>query len=346
MSFRIQQSAVSIAVFAQLLASQFICCRDEDQSIYRWRGADYHNVIRFEKDYNTASKILLEENYRSTQTILDAAQAVINQNTNRTPKHLHAVRHENGELIQYFEADNGHHEAEFVINSIRKAMQNGTHGHDIAIMYRTNAQSRLLEEAFLHAGMSYKLVGAQRFYGRREIKDIIAYLRLVFNPADQISLNRAINTPRRGIGPKKLEDLATVAFQGQTTSGEVLLDLAKNGDKSKHWIRLGNSATILRTFGLYLEKWVQLLNNGTVADVFDSIITDTRYHEYIDDDTEEGRARWENVQELRKMAYEYNERGMIEFLENLALVSDQDTITISDDSPTMLTPACRQRPGI
>jgi DNA helicase-2/ATP-dependent DNA helicase PcrA len=310
---------------------------DEDQSIYRWRGADYHNVIRFEKDYSTASKILLEENYRSTQNILDAAQSVINKNTNRTPKHLHAARGENGELIQYFEADDGHHEASFVVESIQKALRNGTRGRDVAIMYRTNAQSRLLEEAFMHAGLSYKLVGAQRFYGRREIKDIIAYLRLVFNPADILSLNRVINTPRRGIGPKKLEELDTIAFQGQTTSGALLLDLAKNGDKSKFWNALGTSATILRTFGLYLEKWVNLLDTGTVADVFDSILTDTQYHEYIDDDTEEGRARWENVQELRKMAYEYNDKGMVEFLENLALVSDQDTISLTDDAPTMLT---------
>ncbi|MBI9050273.1 MAG: UvrD-helicase domain-containing protein [Anaerolineaceae bacterium] len=310
---------------------------DEDQSIYRWRGADYHNVIRFEKDYPTANKILLEENYRSTQTILDAAQAVINQNKNRTPKHLSAARNEAGEKLQYFEADDGHHEAEFVVSSIRTAMQSGERGRDIAIMYRTNAQSRLLEEAFLHASLSYRLVGAQRFYGRREVKDMIAYLRLIFNPADQISLMRAINTPRRGIGPKKLEELAKTAFQGQTTSGEVLLDMARNGEKSAHWIRLGSSAAILRTFGLHLLKWVELLDGGTVSDVFDSILTDVDYHAYLDDGTEEGAIRWENVQELRKLAYEYNEKGMVEFLENLALVSDQDTIQDSDDAPTLLT---------
>jgi DNA helicase-2/ATP-dependent DNA helicase PcrA len=310
---------------------------DEDQSIYRWRGADYHNVIRFEKDYAKAQKVLLEENYRSTQNILDAAQAVISHNKNRTPKHLRAARGETGALLKYYEADDGHNEAEYVIHSIQKSIQNGTHGRDIAIMYRTNAQSRLLEEAFLHASLSYQLVGAQRFYGRREIKDLIAYLRLVFNPADQISLARVINVPRRGIGPKKLDELAAVSAQAQISSAEVLLDIAHLGEHSKFWLYLGRSADLLRSFGLHLLKWVDLLEKGTVSDVFDSILEDTNYQPYLDDGTEEGAARWENVQELRKLAYEYNEKGMVEFLENLALVSDQDTIKPSDDAPTLLT---------
>jgi DNA helicase-2/ATP-dependent DNA helicase PcrA len=310
---------------------------DEDQSIYRWRGADYHNIIRFEKDYPTAKKILLEENYRSTQNILDAAQAVIRKNKNRTHKQLQSARGETGEKIQFFEADDGQHEAEFVVNSIRKAIQMGAHGRDFAIMYRTNAQSRLLEEAFLHASLSYRLVGAQRFYGRREVKDLIGYLRLIFNPADQISLERVINVPRRGIGPKKLEDLALVAFQGQTTSGAVLLDLAREGQKSRFWIPIGRSVDALLPFARQLRKWTDLLESGTVSEVFDSILFDTDYQSYLDDGTPEGEARWENVQELRKMAYEYNEKGMIEFLENLALVSDQDTISTNDDSPTLLT---------
>lgn len=310
---------------------------DEDQSIYRWRGADYHNIIRFEKDYPKAKKILLEENYRSTQNILDAAQAVIRKNSNRTHKQLKSARGEAGPLIQYFEADDGHHEAEFVVNSIRKAMQSGAHGRDFAIMYRTNAQSRLLEEAFLHASLSYRLVGAQRFYGRREVKDLIAYLRLIFNPADQISLLRVINVPRRGIGPKKLDDLAQAAFQGQTTSGSVLLDLARQGQKSAFWQPLGRTVDALIPFARQLAKWTALLENGTVSEVFDSILFDTDYQSYLDDGTEEGEIRWENVQELRKMSYEYNEKGMIEFLENLALVSDQDTIQVNDNSPTLLT---------
>ncbi len=310
---------------------------DEDQSIYRWRGADYHNIIRFEKDYPMAKKILLEENYRSTQNILDAAQAVIRKNKNRTHKQLQSARGEAGEKIQFFEADDGQHEAEFVVSSIRKAIQMGAHGRDFAIMYRTNAQSRLLEEAFLHASLSYRLVGAQRFYGRREVKDLIGYLRLIFNPADQISLERVINVPRRGIGPKKLEDLAQVAFQGQTTSGAVLLDLARQGQKSPFWIPIGRSVDALLPFARQLRKWTDLLESGTVSEVFDSILFNTDYQSYLDDGTPEGEARWENVQELRKMAYEYNEKGMIEFLENLALVSDQDTIQANDDSPTLLT---------
>jgi DNA helicase II / ATP-dependent DNA helicase PcrA len=310
---------------------------DEDQSIYRWRGADYHNVIRFEKDNPGTTKILLEDNYRSTQHILDAAQSVISHNHNRTPKRLKAARQEDGALIQYFEADDGQHEAEFVINAIRTAMKTGAHGRDFAIMYRTNAQSRLLEEAFLHAGLSYRLVGAQRFYGRREVKDLIAYLRLIFNPADMISLERVINIPKRGIGPKKLEDLAQVAFEGQTTSGNVLLDLAAQKENSPYWEKLGRTADALLPFARQLHKWHDLLDKGTVSDVFDSVLTDVDYQAYLDDGTPEGEARWENVQELRKMAYEYNEKGMVEFLENLALVSDQDTIQTQDDTPTLLT---------
>jgi len=310
---------------------------DEDQSIYRWRGADYHNIIRFEKDYPNANKILLEDNYRSTQNILDAAQAIIRKNKNRTHKQLKSARGEIGPKIQYFEADDGQHEAEFVVGSIRKALQSGAHGRDFAIMYRTNAQSRLLEEAFLHAGLSYRLVGAQRFYGRREVKDLIGYLRLIFNPADQISLERVINVPRRGIGPRKLEELSQAAFQGQTTSGAVLLDIARQGQKSPFWIPLGRTVDALLPFARHLMKWADLLASGTVSQVFDSILVDTDYQSYLDDGTDEGEARWENVQELRKMSYEYNEKGMVEFLENLALVSDQDTIQINDETPTLLT---------
>ena len=171
---------------------------DEDQSIYRWRGADYRNVMRFEEEYQDCQKILLEQNYRSTQLVLDAAQGVINKNTNRTPKHLF-TDNDRGARIILHEADDDQGEAQFVVDSIRRQMNSGAQGNDFAIMYRTNAQSRRFEEAFLHAGMSYTIVGAQRFYGRREVKDIIAYLYLIHNPADEINLARVINVPTRKI---------------------------------------------------------------------------------------------------------------------------------------------------
>ena len=170
---------------------------DEDQSIYRWRGADYRNVLRFETDFPDCQKILLEQNYRSTQTVLNAARAVIDRNIHRTPKHLFSDRG-NGTRILLHEAVDDHAEAAYVVDTIRQMLNSGAaRGGDFAVMYRTNAQSRLLEEAFLQSGIPYRLVGAQRFYGRREVKDVIAYLRLVQNQNDEISLQRVINVPAR-----------------------------------------------------------------------------------------------------------------------------------------------------
>ncbi len=180
---------------------------DEDQSIYRWRGADYRNVLRFEEDYPQTVKILLEQNYRSTQTVLNAAQGVINRNKFRTIKRLFSDRG-SGETLTLYEAEDDKAEAEYVVETIRTAMQRSqTPAGNFAVMYRTNAQSRLLEEAFLRTGLPYRLVGAQRFYGRREVKDVIAYLRLVHNPRDEVSLDRVINVPPRGVGDKTLAGL-------------------------------------------------------------------------------------------------------------------------------------------
>ena len=174
---------------------------DEDQSIYRWRGADYRNVQRFQSDYPKSEKILLERNYRSTQNVLDAAQAVINQNKSRTPKNLYSKRG-SGPPISLYDAVDDHAEAAYVVDDIADRMASGQQGGEFAIMYRTNAQSRLLEEAFLRGNMPYRLVGAQRFYGRREVKDIISFLRLVHNSYDSVSLARVINVPPRGVGSK------------------------------------------------------------------------------------------------------------------------------------------------
>ncbi|MBE3119948.1 MAG: UvrD-helicase domain-containing protein, partial [Candidatus Atribacteria bacterium] len=182
---------------------------DPDQSIYRWRGADYRNIQRFEKDYPDCHVILLEQNYRSRQNILDAAMAVIDRNPHRRRKSLFTERGA-GEKLFYYEALDDYSEAAFVVDTIASLVASRTcEPGDCAVMYRTNAQSRLLEEAFLQARLPYRLVGAQRFYGRREVKDIIAYLRLVHNPADEISLDRVINLPPRGIGDKTVLALHT-----------------------------------------------------------------------------------------------------------------------------------------
>ena len=180
---------------------------DPDQSIYRWRGADWRNVQRFEQDFPDAQDILLEQNYRSRQTILDAAMGVIDRAANRRRKQLFTERGP-GEKVYYYEAPDDYAEASFVVDSIAQLVASGDfQPGDCAVMYRTNAQSRLLEEAFLQARLPYRLVGAQRFYGRREVKDVISFLRLVHNPADEASLDRVINVPPRGIGEKTLMTL-------------------------------------------------------------------------------------------------------------------------------------------
>ena len=203
------------------------CVGDPDQSIYAWRGADWRNVQRFEQDFPEAQTILLEQNYRSKQTILDAAMGVINRASNRRKKQLFTERGA-GEKIFFYEAPDDYAEAAFVVDGIAQLVASRQfEPGDCAVMYRTNAMSRLLEEAFLQARLPYRLVGAQRFYGRREVKDIISFLRLVHNPADEASLDRIINVPPRGIGDKTLLTLHNVARQNNLQPGLVLIDLAR-----------------------------------------------------------------------------------------------------------------------
>lgn len=309
---------------------------DADQSIYRWRGADYRNVLRFEQDYPSARVILLEQNYRSTQQILDVAMAVIDPNPNRTPKQLFTERSAGLKAILH-ETYDDRQEAAYIVDTIsslvgRKQIQPG----DAAVMYRTNAQSRLLEEAFLHAGLPYKLVGAQRFYGRREVKDIIAYMRLVHNPDDEPSLIRVVNVPPRGIGEKSLQQLRTVAQKSGITPGKLILALGQNPDIYKDALP-HRSLSILAGFGDLLGRWIAQVSEPSPLYLMDRVIDDTDYHAYIDDGSDEGADRWENVMELRRLAAEYQERTVSEFLENIALVSDQDTVESGASVPTLLT---------
>ncbi|HSL28835.1 MAG TPA: 3'-5' exonuclease, partial [Anaerolineales bacterium] len=312
------------------------CVGDPDQSIYAWRGADWRNVQRFEQDFPEAQTILLEQNYRSRQTILNAAMGVIDRAMNRKRKKLFTDRGE-GEKIFFYEAPDDYAEAAFVVDTIAQLVASRQfEAGDCAVMYRTNAQSRLIEEAFLQARLPYRLVGAQRFYGRREVKDIIAFLRLIHNPADEASLDRVINVPPRGIGDKTLLTLHNVARQNQTQPGFVLLDLARGTD-SPYWSGFAGRASItLADFGGMLAAWRTAALSLTTSELFDRVISDLNYKEYIDDDSEEGVDRWGNVEELRRLAVEYSTRSLDEFLENVALVSDQDTIT-EGNVPTLLT---------
>jgi len=312
------------------------CVGDPDQSIYAWRGADWRNIQRFEQDFPDAQTILLEQNYRSKQIILDAAMGVINRAQNRKRKQLFTERGK-GENILFYEAPDDYQEAAFVVDSIAQLVASKQfEPGDCAVMYRTNAMSRLLEEAFLQARLPYRLVGAQRFYGRREVKDIIAFLRLVHNPADEASLNRIINIPPRGIGEKTLTTLNMVARQNNLQPGMALLDLARGAD-SPFWSEFtGRAALALSEVGGMLAAWRIAAQTLTIPELFDRVINDISYKEYIDDNSEEGEDRWENVLELKRLAEEYSTRTMDEFLENIALISDQDTIA-EGNVPTLLT---------
>ncbi len=309
---------------------------DEDQSIYRWRGADYRNMLRFQSDYPQSVKLLLEQNYRSTQTVLDAAQAVINQNKARTPKNLFSERG-SGPLIHLYDAVDDHAEAAYVVEDIVERMAGGQKGGDFAIMYRTNAQSRLLEEAFLKSSQPYRLVGAQRFYGRREVKDLIAYIRLVHNPQDLVSLARVINVPPRAIGSKTLNDLNLKAQESVLSPADILLSLGSEGANSPYWLAFAGRANVLADFGGLLVNWREFSQINPLPELFDRILEDTGYKDFLDDGSEIAQGRWENVLELRRLVYEYEERGITEFLETLALVSDQDTVPEEADAPTLLT---------
>ncbi len=306
-------------------------------SVYRWRGADYRNVQRFEQDFPGAQTILLEQNYRSKQTILDAAMAVIDRNPRRKRKQLFTERG-GGEKIFYYEAGDDYGESSFVVDTIAQLVASRQfEPGDCAVMYRTNAMSRLLEEAFLQARLPYRLVGAQRFYGRREVKDMIAYLRLVYNPADEVSLDRVINVPPRGIGDKTVLALHTAARGADTTPGVVVLDLARGSNSPFFAVFTGRAALPLADFGGLFSAWRGLVTTYTVPELFDRIVTDINYKDHIDDGTDEGKERWENVLELRRLANEYSTRSLAEFLENVALISDQDTLTEGTNVPTLLT---------
>ena len=310
---------------------------DADQSIYRWRGADYRNVLRFEQDFPDTQVILLEENYRSTQTILDAAMGVIDRNPRRRRKELFTKRGA-GEKIIYHEAYDDRMEAAFVADTIL-TLKNRNHlkAGDFAVMYRTNAQSRLLEEAFLHASLPYKLVGAQRFYGRREVKDVIAYLRLAHNPKDDLSLSRIINVPTRGIGEKTLNALRRMAQNEGISVGEFILKMKGGAEEWRRELMSARALTSIAAFGALLDKWRNMAQSSPPLVLMDHILEDVDYQSYIDDGTDEGHERWENVMELRRLAAEFPAEGLDVFLERVALVSDQDTLESTASASTLLT---------
>jgi DNA helicase-2/ATP-dependent DNA helicase PcrA len=310
---------------------------DPDQSIYRWRGADYRNVHRFQENYPGAQTILLEQNYRSTQTILDVAMSVIDRVKGRQKKELFTER-EGGEHVLLHEAYDENDEAAFVVDTIAMlTLSDAYEPGDCAIMYRTNAQSRALEEAFLRANLPYRLVGAQRFYGRREVKDIIAYLRLIHNPSDQVSLMRVINTPARGIGAKTIEKLLNTAQRHGQSAVQLLCRLAEDPQAVVAEDFSGRAGKALLNLAEPLNRWLQQKSQLGLLDLMDAVIADIGYRQHLDDGSDEGLERWENLQELRRVADEMGELDLTIFLEQVALVSDQDTLTTDQNAPTLLT---------
>ncbi len=307
---------------------------DADQSIYRWRGADVRNMQRFYRDNPEATEIKLEQNYRSTQVILDVAQEVIKNNPDRVEKELFTDR-KGGEKIHLKEAYNDLEEAGNLISSIQSLLLDGYNPGDCAVMYRTNAQSRSIEDAFVNAGIPYRLIGATRFYARREIKDVIAYLRVIHNPADEFSLARVINTPKRGIGAKSVSKLKEWGQEWGWQPAEAVMELAKRPDIQHPFT--ARTLNPLVAFGKHLNGWVESVGTISVADLLDRVLEDSGFRDYLIDGTDEGDDRWANVNEFRNLATLAGETPLSEFLEEVALVSEVDNLDEDTKAVTLLT---------
>jgi DNA helicase II / ATP-dependent DNA helicase PcrA len=331
-----QDTNMAQYALVKLLAGQrrnLFVVGDPDQSIYAFRGADYRNVQRFREDYPETEMVLLEENYRSHQAILDAATGVIDQNPNRVHKALFTRRKE-GALLHIKEAYNEDDEAQFVVDTIAELVALGEYDPgDFAIMYRVNAQSRALEDGFLRAGLPYRLIGATRFYARREVKDAMAYLRVIHNPDDRVSLERVINVPPRAIGQKTLQDLEDWAESLDVSPGEALLTLLDVEDVPFS----GRARNALARFAEMLRAWRAAQHDLSPADLLTTVLEDTGYLNYLDDGSDEGRSRAENVLELRTVAAGYEGLDLTTFLEEVSLVSDVDTRDDEVQAPSLLT---------
>jgi len=316
-------------------------------SIYGWRQADIQNILNFERDYPDARVILLEQNYRSTQTILNTAQSVIQPNTERKEKQLW-TENARGVPITVYEAYDENDEANYIAREVSRSVKRGlARWRDFAIMYRMNAQSRAVEQAFLGHNVPYQMVGGIRFYSRKEIKDVLALLRLVQNPFDSVAFARAINnTPLgKGIGAKTLADLERVA-SARNVPIYTVLQLLEDEEQAPATAKAAGTSLglagnkllpVLRT----LNRFILARDELNLPDLLDKVLDDTRLSEFLQDGSDEGVERWQNVMELRTQAGNYAElpspEGLARFLEDVALISDLDNIQEEKDAVTLIT---------
>lgn len=312
---------------------------DMDQGIYSWRGADYRNVLHFQKDYPDHKLIRLSQNYRSTETIVQAARQIISKNEQRIDNDLFTERGQ-GIKIQIFEQYDAEDEAKFVVSEVARLVnEEGIEPGDMAIMYRTNAQSRLLEEAFIHEGRPYLLVRGTRFYDRKEIKDALAYLRVIHNPQDSLSLSRIINVPPRSIGPKTITDLDRWAFNRNLSPMAALLLLATEPDISVPFSNRSYNA--LKTFGEIMKLLLAAQEKLNLTEIFDLLMARTGYKTFINDKTDEGEERWDNLLELRRAMGRLGgvptKEVLGQFLEEVALVADADALGEESSATALLT---------
>jgi DNA helicase-2/ATP-dependent DNA helicase PcrA len=306
---------------------------DIDQSIYAWRGADIRNILDFEKDYPEARTVKLECNYRSTRNILDAANAVIANNAQRKPKSLWTLN-EAGAALVYYQAADERDEARFVVAKMQKLRQGGDKYGSMAVLYRTNTQSRVFEEALVKYGVPYVIVGGLKFYERREIKDMVAYLRVIFNPGDEVGLLRIINVPGRGIGAATVAKLRAFAQKG----GLLLYDALPQAEAAGLLPRLADKARKLRDL---LDGWRAGMDAWPLPDLLERIMEDSGYiAELKAENSVQAEGRLDNLRELITVARGFvreENNSLDDFLQHIALVSDVDEAKTNDDAVTLMT---------
>ena len=307
---------------------------DDDQSIYGWRGADIRNILDFEKDFPDAKVVKLEQNYRSTGNILDAANQVIAHNQGRKEKALWTQAGE-GEKIALYHALDERDEAAFIAAMTRKLIAHGARAGDVAVLYRTNAQSRVLEEAFVRGGIPYHVYGGQKFYERREVKDLIAYMRALVNPDDDVSLRRIINEPKRGIGETTVEALQSYASSAEMSLMSAVLNVENAPLAARPKKLIGEFAELMIDL-------TEALYEKTASEFLEFMIDKTGYVRALEAvKSDENAARIENIRELQGAVTEFErlnpEGGLADFLENVALVADTDSLNEGGGSVTLMT---------